>query len=425
MSMMLMVVVVTAATMVTAQLNGAPPSAVSMLRSTSTDVLQQWAMSAPCSNQADPFCGSSCNCTRFCAGECAINATLPENRTLYRMTMKGVYNYNEKNTGDKTGDLSFVLGTRLRAYACRQDPNNALCNAVAKFSGDDPNSTDLVLEVQMEVDGQWGPYLLCNPKNTSDSTGPWACTTSLNFSSGLPLPPSCTDVYIAIPGYAWNFAGKVTVLPADTLAKCCALAEKLKIPLWQFFEGNSSCVIGTQMDPKEPNGPHHDGVMAYAKSLVPPPCDCPRVHMTVGRENLTRTYGGNSGDVDPVGGDWFSHPTGGQCAQGAPLGTAGCTWRVIDTKRVIKASCMYETVDAAVEKLGAACFNACPQPTNHTSTCYLGCFTKVVKSTSPVVLTASWDAAFETCPPVSLPPTAATAVAGANSERRSEYASEI
>jgi hypothetical protein len=33
------------------------------------------------------------------------------------MTMKGVYNYNEKNTGDKTGDLSFVLGTRLRAYA--------------------------------------------------------------------------------------------------------------------------------------------------------------------------------------------------------------------------------------------------------------------------------------------------------------------
>jgi hypothetical protein len=183
-------------------------------------------------------------------------------------------------------------------------------------------------------------YLLCNPKNTSDSTGPWACTTSLNFSSGLPLPPSCTDVYIAIPGYAWHFAGKVTVLPADTLAKCCALAEKLKIPLWQFFEGNSSCVVGTQMDPKEPNGPHHDGVMAYAKSLVPPPCDCPRVHMTVGRENLTRTYGGNSGDVDPVGGDWFSHPTGGQCAQGAPLGTAGCTWRVIDTKRVIKASCM-------------------------------------------------------------------------------------
>lgn len=38
---------------------------------------------------ADPFAGTGCNCTTFCAGKCAVNATGAANMTLYRMTPYG------------------------------------------------------------------------------------------------------------------------------------------------------------------------------------------------------------------------------------------------------------------------------------------------------------------------------------------------
>lgn len=91
------------------------------------------------------------------------------------MTMQGVYDLEDKDTGDLPGDVSFVLSKRDDAYQCRKNPNNFMCKDIAQFSGDDANSTDLVLEVTVEVDGQWGPYLECNPVNTSDNYGPWFC----------------------------------------------------------------------------------------------------------------------------------------------------------------------------------------------------------------------------------------------------------
>ena len=50
-----------------------------------------------------------------------------------------------------------------------------MCKDIAQFEGDDANSTDLVLEMKVEVDGQWGPYLECNPVNTTDPLGAWHC----------------------------------------------------------------------------------------------------------------------------------------------------------------------------------------------------------------------------------------------------------
>ena len=56
--------------------------------------------------------------------------------------------------------MSFVLGQRVQSLYCRENPSSLICLAnLAKFTGDSPNNTDLVLEVQMEVDQQWGPYL--------------------------------------------------------------------------------------------------------------------------------------------------------------------------------------------------------------------------------------------------------------------------
>jgi hypothetical protein len=69
------------------------------------------------------------------------------------MTFKGVYDLSSKNTGDVAGDTSFVLSKKNNEYFCRQNPKDFLCKDVAQFSGDDKNSTDLVLEMTVEVDG--------------------------------------------------------------------------------------------------------------------------------------------------------------------------------------------------------------------------------------------------------------------------------
>ena len=63
------------------------------------------------------------------------------------------------------GDMSFVLGQRVQSLYCRENPSDLVCQAnLARFTGDSPNNTDLVLEVQMEVDQQWGPYLCVGPR---------------------------------------------------------------------------------------------------------------------------------------------------------------------------------------------------------------------------------------------------------------------
>ena len=72
----------------------------------------------------DPFAGSNCTCSTFCAGACSINATGPSTKTLYRMTPHGVMSLANKDTGDVNGDTSFVVSRRTAAFDCRKNPNS-------------------------------------------------------------------------------------------------------------------------------------------------------------------------------------------------------------------------------------------------------------------------------------------------------------
>ena len=97
----------------------------------------------------------------------------------------------------------------------------------------------------------------------------------------------------------------------------------------------------------------------------------------------------------PAGGLWYSHPAGGECAAGGYVGDgSNCTWRVLGIHRIINASCMYQTVDSALEAMDPGCFAACPQPRNTTSTCWLKCFDGVIASTPVEELVKPWGAAF-------------------------------
>ena len=162
------------------------------------------------------------------------------------------------------------------------------------------------------------------------------------------------------------------------------------------------------MDQKEPVVAHDGAISAYYKKLMPKACDCPRVHKTVGRENLTVVFGNPQTDPQaaqyPTGGEWYSHPTAGRCTGGHTVGDgSGCTWEG-KVAKVIEAKCMYKLVDANIEAMGKACFDSCPQPSNRTSSCYLSCFSNVTLTAPRAALLEPWAQAFEGgCPLQPLP----------------------
>jgi hypothetical protein len=71
----------------------------------------------------DPFLNSGCTCETFCDYKCSINGTAATNMTFYRMTMDGVNDLKNKDTGDVAGDTSFVLERKSTALDCRKNPS--------------------------------------------------------------------------------------------------------------------------------------------------------------------------------------------------------------------------------------------------------------------------------------------------------------
>lgn len=126
----------------------------------------------------DPFAGSGCTCGDFCDNKCAINATGAQNITLYRMTPHHTLTLLDKNTGDAAGDTSYIISRRTAAFDCRNAPKNDSHCATMTVTGDEANSTDLIIKFDVEVDGNWGPYLYCNPLDGKHPEGVWNCSAS-------------------------------------------------------------------------------------------------------------------------------------------------------------------------------------------------------------------------------------------------------
>jgi hypothetical protein len=80
---------------------------------------------------------------------------------------------------------------------------------LAQFSGDDPNSTDLVLEWSLDIDGNWGPYLECNPLDSKKSLGGWECSNGMfGKIDNMPKPPenypTACKAYKGAAGFCLN-----------------------------------------------------------------------------------------------------------------------------------------------------------------------------------------------------------------------------
>lgn len=319
------------------------------------------------------------------------------------MTPFGVLDVGNKNTGDAHGDTSFVLSKKTNAYSCRQDPTAFQCHGLAQFTGDDPNSTDLILSLTVELNGEWGPYLPCNPLNASNEVkGPWACATTISPGGPAPPPQCKAGNFTVFSGYCWAGVFPKKVAAADE-GDCCAAATASGITKWTYSEGE--CKLFRIATFPQPCGKNASS--GYASDT--PVCNCPRVQQTVGRENLTSatpSKGHSTNSYHAAGGEWYSHPEAGECGPGHHVGDrSGCAWRVVARNKAINATCMYHRLDANVEGHDSSCFARCAQPHNVTSTCYLKCYSDAVATMSPDELAKPWDDGFGSagCPEVHVP----------------------
>eukprot|EP00940_MAST-03C_sp_MAST-3C-sp2_P002802 g2802.t1 len=346
-----------------------------------------------------PFAGSNCTCDSFCKYECAINGTTEKKitKTLYRMTPPDVLDLTDHNTGDASGDTSFVLERRTQVEMCRKDPNNSFCKGIVIQN----NTNDVVVADLVEMDGQWGPYLYCNPLNTSNPEGSWKCAQDLNVTNAPSDFPGgeCSATYKGYADFCFvaddaEHAAKL-VENATSLSECCAKASEANVAEWTFYRENASCYVFP--NPTSKSVSHKGCVMALLSKYVPKPelCDCERTQRAVGRKSLQRDYRGGK-SFFPAWGEWYSTTSQGECTGDARVGDgSGCTWRVLNTSSRVNATCVYEHIDEAVEAMNASCFGRCNQPLNRSSSCYLGCYTSTAIAASSEALTAPWHEAVD------------------------------
>lgn len=315
-----------------------------------------------------------------------------------------MFNLTNKNTGDFSGDASFVLSRKDIALECRKDPTNPRCF----FNGDEPGSTDLIIEYQVEIDGQWGPYEFCNPVHNDDAEAGFSCRADMSgVSPGHHSQPACACPRMNVTVGRWNrsagggwmappapapapqlgaafdrcsFAGRscgeCTGSTGDSGYHCLWCENSRTCHSWDQKPaagcGRDECI-------RDPVGAHSNC------STVATPQNCPGA-----RPPSPPHHGGGS-----EFGTWYSHPANGECRDGHYVGDgSGCSWREVRAVRAINATCMYARLDANVEAHDPQCFQRCPQPLNHTSDCYDECYDEAVRGMNNSALTRPWLDAF-------------------------------
>lgn len=344
-------------------------------------------------------------CSDFCNYKCGFyNTSLGEdgharNITLYRLTPTNVTGLRNKNTGDAPGDVSYYMSKKNLTQECASHPTSMGCLL---------DGQNLYGAFVVEVSSQYGPYQECNPAHVGRTpedplwkdTRQFVCDMDCfdPTYSGCPENPK----YPHKNGTGWGggyncwcdgtrrhektvgrepmpFAHSYTPGPKWWPAVCSMDYAQLK---------TSACVAGKVY--KQVRGWSFESTAAMA-------CDaCSKdVHCTGWATTDNRTaelflgkltpsgdacLGGakyeskyHFGTIGQVGGLWYTTPVAGECAQGKPLGTDGCSWRMV-SYQYKNASCVDKLVDGEVEAHGKACFNTCMQPLNRTSNCYLHCY---------------------------------------------------
>lgn len=265
-------------------------------------------------------------CEAYCNYECGFHMEgedgAVQNKTIWRLSPANLTGLMNKNSADPPGDISFYFEKVSTQGLCAQYPSFPMC-----VGGVGEN--DLYGQYVLEIDGQLGPYQECNP-------------TFMNPGS----PKNWTDVQ--------NY-------------QC---GQNCFNPL---LEGGCEAVVPPQFKKNGTEAFKYLGDHPLAYNCF---CDTTkRDQRAVGRERRLASFNQSNLSIAwrNLGGNWYSTPVAGQCPAGKPVGTNGCTWRVLEDFYK-SAPCVNGKVADTVEAHVPECFNACPQPSNHTTPCYYGCY---------------------------------------------------
>jgi hypothetical protein len=406
-----------------------------------------WGAGAPAcdlTKSGQEFCDDFCNYRCGFYNESAGENGQPKNITIYRITPSNVTGVLNKNTADGPGDITFVISKKNQTQYCLHDPQGMGCAT-------DIESNDLYGAFKVEVDGQFGPYQMCNPatdEHGRTDTSNWFCGLECIHpsASGCPPPSSynpprngtsfegvtcyCDRTkhaigrgnppnhnYVTLPGYPPQCEGVFTPSrEGSCIGPYTASTKAYKtLQAWSFESAASMACQECYADKQCAGWRSLDNrtvelFSGYVRGTNTPGC--------VGGAKYHSSHGGGSNwyGLANLGGCkkgegcanvWYSTTDGGQCAPGKPLGTDGCSWRLVETIKYANATCVDNFADAAIEAHGKACFDKCPQPLNKNTDCYLNCYRNTLtgdaaqnlSAVDPASIIAPWKKAFATDDP--------------------------
>ena len=161
-----------------------------------------------------------------------------------------------------------------------------------------------------------GPYLYCNDVNVTDPYGAWKCTIDLDNSAQIPGYPDTCKAMNYTPYADACYKGFPDKHNVSDFGECCSIASSERAYGWSMEINGTECSVF-----KTPLG-YYSCNNTVSAAYYPPSntCNCSRAHKSVGRENISLTFGSHNRAYHVAGGFWFSHPDAGECTDGHYVG---------------------------------------------------------------------------------------------------------
>jgi hypothetical protein len=269
----------------------------------------------------------------------------------------------DMNSADVRGDLYFTMRSKALPAECGPWRNESWWSNLDCNDPEVDGSNLAVTKLILEVDMRFGPYADCNP--LPDGSYFCACDQAQADCSRLSEQAKCDQSW----GCGWSKSSSSCFLAGCgnyTNASSC-----LGFGSFDCVWDQGSCV-------------HNSSVPSlFCNRTLVGMQNCSNwdeIYARYKRNNRTDTsevgyYHENV--VHKFGGLWFSTLAEGQCKPNG-FTDSTCSWRVAEVSKKISKNCSDASVDGAVMKTGAACFQGCPQPTNQSSVCWIRCFYQTV-----------------------------------------------
>lgn len=336
------------------------------------------------------------------------------NLTLYRVTPRNYTGLDNLNTGDAAGDAYFGLYALNTPLLCK--PGKGAFGITCKSKGiTHIPGFNVYSEYIVEADDRFGPYAECNPdpengekyacahwdqqRNNvkecwwnSTANPEWAtrfagacsrdeCDCAALFDKAVGaqltnhshgggdkpaagLPAQCMPPKGFFPqGHVSYTNGTVLrEMDADEGACCAACAAETGCSATTWYNGTSRCLLlSVVWDPASGHIATAPEPGAFSTFYSPQSPDHMLVNAAVSHMQVA---------FQPA--HWYSTQAVGHCRPGEVVGR-DCWWRIVEEKRNVNSSCVNDKMLDSISAKNPGCFDACPQPANRESDCWLRC----------------------------------------------------